>query len=227
MVYEWSFNSSLPRNSSLLQRTNWNMMGHRLTVITLPYFPFIEAERDSDQPGTTLTPRDSVDIRMINTFAAHLNYTYELREPLDGNWGMPQANGSWTGIVGSLQRQQGDFSVCLWMTEERIQIIDHTRVYSQDPLTIVSLGSYRFSQYLSLIKPFTRRVWLLLLLSLVVWGTALWLLQRAWSRVFSRRGLTLSTALFYGWAVLLEDPPTYSPANTSGRVRPLNFVRNS
>lgn len=79
-----------------------------------------------------------------------------MQEPLDGKWGVLQSDGNWTGIVGTLQHQQGDFSVCLWVTEERIRVQDHSRVYTLDPLTIVSLRSTKFLQYLSIIKPFTR-----------------------------------------------------------------------
>ena len=46
-----------------------------------------------------------------------MNFTYVLRKPPDGNWGLQNADGSWNGIVGQLIDDQIDigkspFTVC-------------------------------------------------------------------------------------------------------------------
>ncbi len=37
-----------------------------------------------------------------------MNFTYELDVPPDGQWGANMGNGSWSGMVGMLQREEID-----------------------------------------------------------------------------------------------------------------------
>ena len=41
-------------------------------------------------------------------FQQILNYTYDLTKPPDGQWGAIQPDGSWSGLVGMLIRQEID-----------------------------------------------------------------------------------------------------------------------
>ncbi|KAG7162652.1 glutamate receptor-like [Homarus americanus] len=194
-----------------------NFMGHKFVVVTLPYFPFIAFEKESEEGGA-LSPRDSLNTRMINTMARCLNFTYMFREPLDGTWGVPTTGGNWTGIVGDLQHQLVDFSLDLTPTAARMEIISFTRIYTDDPLVILSLKPGPLPRYLALLRPFTRQLWLMVMMSTTTLGFTLWLLQKAWSWVSGGSGLWLSTAHFYIWGTMLENPPDNAPANLTSRV---------
>lgn len=50
-------------------------MGHTLKVVTLSYFPFVAYDQDNVGPDGLLSPVDSLDTRILNTIAAHLNFT--------------------------------------------------------------------------------------------------------------------------------------------------------
>ena len=39
---------------------------------------------------------------------ASLNFSYVITKPADGTWGNPTENGSWTGIIGHLQKGETD-----------------------------------------------------------------------------------------------------------------------
>lgn len=65
VLSEWSFSTDQFRN----------LEGHKFQVITSRYFPYMDYTPDSDQPGSTVMLRDSVDARMIQIFAATLNFT--------------------------------------------------------------------------------------------------------------------------------------------------------
>lgn len=53
-----------------------DMMGRQLKVGVLRYLPFVDYKMD-DTPGSTrATPRDSLDVRLLNTVSTHLNFTY-------------------------------------------------------------------------------------------------------------------------------------------------------
>ena len=38
-----------------------------------------------------------------------MNFTFNIEKPKDGEWGILQINGSWTGMVGMLTKQEIDF----------------------------------------------------------------------------------------------------------------------
>ena len=40
-----------------------------------------------------------------------MNFTFTIERPKDGEWGILQKNGSWTGMVGMLARQEIDFGI--------------------------------------------------------------------------------------------------------------------
>ncbi|KAG7175671.1 Glutamate receptor U1-like 10, partial [Homarus americanus] len=195
-----------------------DLMGHKLVVSCMPYFPYLEATRNSPDLGTTYTPLKSVDALILDILTRRFNFTYEMREPLDAKWGAPDERGNWDGVAGTLQRQQADIALSLWLTPERAIVMDYSRMYSPDPWTIASHKSIIATEYQSVFKPFTGMVWLMLLLSVSVWSVGIWTLQRLWSLVSGENSMTLSFSLLYGWAMLLEDSPTYSPVSVSGRM---------
>ncbi|KAK4307608.1 hypothetical protein Pmani_020628 [Petrolisthes manimaculis] len=53
----------------------YNFDGHQLKFIAALYFPYIEFEANSDQPLTPVIPKDSLDVRLADTFSEKLNFT--------------------------------------------------------------------------------------------------------------------------------------------------------
>ncbi|MPC40548.1 hypothetical protein E2C01_034109 [Portunus trituberculatus] len=49
--------------------------GHAFQVVSMDWFPFLSFSRDTQRPGTTVTPQDSVDVRMLQAVARTLNFT--------------------------------------------------------------------------------------------------------------------------------------------------------
>ncbi|XP_071546558.1 glutamate receptor ionotropic, kainate 4-like [Panulirus ornatus] len=217
-VQQLNLSSRLHLEHNLFPDRPENFMGHTLKIVALPYFPYIAYEKNSEDPDGPVSPRDALNTRMMDVIAAQLNLTYEIREPLDGNWGVQLANGSWTGIVGTLQHQQADLSLDLTETASRLEVISFTRVYTHDPMVIVSLKPGRLPRHLALIRPFTGELWVLIAACTLAFGVVLWLLQMVWSSLSGERNPRLTSTIFYSWGVLLDDPPTDPPANVSGRM---------
>ncbi|XP_071546567.1 uncharacterized protein [Panulirus ornatus] len=195
-----------------------NFAGHEFEIVDKNYFPYFSFERSSDVPGARVYPTDSLITRMLNTIVPKLNFTHFIREPLDGQWGVPGDGGNWTGIVGELQHHQGDLALDLTVTSQRATVVDFTRIYIDEPVAILSSKPRPLPEYLSLIRPFEGKLWVILLVSIVVWGMTLWLLQKAWSWASGGRGLNLSSALFYSWGAMLQDPPNKPPRNVTAQV---------
>ncbi|XP_063868257.1 uncharacterized protein LOC135104655 [Scylla paramamosain] len=137
----------------LLPEHNEGFSGHRFKVVAMEYFPYISYER-MQGANPTLRFRDSLNTRMITVLAQHLNFTYEVMEPEDCQWGLEGNGGNWTGIVGTLQHEEADFSMDLTLTSERATVVDFCRVYIDENMVILSSKPRPPPEYLSLIKPF-------------------------------------------------------------------------
>ncbi|XP_071533871.1 glutamate receptor ionotropic, delta-1-like [Panulirus ornatus] len=195
-----------------------NLMGHELRVVTgARIFPFINFRRDREEPETTVTLLDSIDTRLMHTFAATSNFTFEIREEKDRAWGT-ETNGVFNGMMGLLQREVKDFCTIMVPTPGRIKVTEYLRSYPTDPLILTSLKPTFLPKPLALIRPFEGEVWLAVVVSVVAWGVILWLLQRAWWWVAGGPGIRFNTAFLYGWGALLERPPSDPSTNTSGQV---------
>ncbi|KAG7165282.1 hypothetical protein Hamer_G030535, partial [Homarus americanus] len=114
-------------------------------------------------------------------------------------------------------REEIDIGMPTAPAVERSVVLDNFGAYQADVVCPVSLKPTLLPQYLSLIRPFAGELWGGLLLSVLAWGVVMWLLQNAWWWVTGDRGVKFSTALLYGWAVLLERSTSNPPVNDSGR----------
>ncbi|KAG7156362.1 Glutamate receptor-like 15, partial [Homarus americanus] len=195
-----------------------DLKGHHFRVVGLEFVPYTNYHRDSPGSKNLVTPLESFDFSILHTMAAKLNFTYEMRPPLIEEFGLPLGDGNWTGTVGTLQHQQADFSLILSPTPERLLVVDFSRIYNPESLTILSLKPKPLPQHLALIRPFEGHLWMNLLASVVGLGVTMWLLQKARSWFTKDRSLGLNDAILYSWGVLLEDPPLNPPVNTTGRM---------
>ncbi|KAK8384273.1 hypothetical protein O3P69_009203 [Scylla paramamosain] len=65
-------------------------------------------------------------LKVVRALTEALNFTVDFRRPSDGEmWGWEQDNGSWTGLMGDLQRRKADIGVAdLYIMEHYFTIID-------------------------------------------------------------------------------------------------------
>lgn len=215
---QWQLNSGPSRFPSPFSEEINDFMGHNFRIVARFYFPTIDYTRDTDEKGTTVTLRDSLNARMLVAIAAKLNFTYVIREPKDGEWGLLLEGGNWTGLVGTLQQEEADFSTTITPTAPRLLAMEQARIYTRDPFVITSMKPRRLPHFLALVTPFTGTVWLILAISIFVTGVSLFVLLRAWSHLSGKPVFSLSTTLFFTWGTVLEDPPTAPPQSSTGRV---------
>ncbi|XP_071550551.1 glutamate receptor ionotropic, kainate 5-like [Panulirus ornatus] len=206
-----------------------DFMGHMFQIIAVDETYKTALKRDNHPPGTPLMPLDSLDIRILKAFAAQANFTcrhvtrvltnrFQIREPLDRQWGVQREDGSWTGIVHVLQHQQADFSMTITPTVTRSQVIQFTSLYMQAKIVIISLKPRLLPQHLAIVRPFPGALWVALFVSILLWSIAMWLIERARSWVLGGSGLHLSSALFYSWTALMRNCITHLPVNVTGRL---------
>ncbi|KAK3886252.1 hypothetical protein Pcinc_009585 [Petrolisthes cinctipes] len=195
-----------------------NFMGHRLRVVSVPFFPYMAYKKESDHPGGPITPTDSIDKRLLSTIAGKLNVSFDNFEEPKRGFGLAK-DGKFNGLVGFLQREEADFCTMLGATADRLRVLDYIRTYPSDLMTIISLNPPPFPQHSALIRPFEKEVWASLLVGVVVWGIVFWVMQQFWVSVTARqRSIQFSKTLLYGWGALLEQPPLDPSVSLSGQM---------
>ncbi|KAK8400949.1 hypothetical protein O3P69_002614 [Scylla paramamosain] len=206
-LYRWDLDGGVPQDLRLFMSN----------VVTMTYFPYVNYVRVSDAPGTVVRLTDSLNTRMMEALARHLNYSYEVREPEDGLWGLETTGGNWTGTVGTLQHEKADFSMELTITLQRKAVVDFCRAYIGEDMSILSLKPTPLPEYLALFRPFEGTLWVAVVVGTFVWGVALWVLLMIKHDVTERHRLSLASSLFYGWGLLLEDHPYEPPVTIAGQ----------
>lgn len=81
-------------------------------------------------------------------------FRYEVREPLDGQWGVRGADGHFTGVVGNLEREVSDVGMVLTPTPDRLKVMDHSRIYGEGAFVIISLKPRPPTQQWAFVKSF-------------------------------------------------------------------------
>ncbi|XP_045101491.1 glutamate receptor ionotropic, kainate 5-like [Portunus trituberculatus] len=219
LVHHWTLAGGLPENLTFFQ-DRVRLAGRTLRVVAKNYFPYFRYERVSDEPGTLVLPRDSLNARMIAAIATAYNFTYVVREPEDGEWGLPAGGGNWTGLIGTLQHEKADFSVDLTVTRQRAEAVDFSTIYIDEPGVILSSKPKPLPEYLSLVRPLEGEVWVSVMVGVILWSTSLWLMQKLGQNVVhGRSSASFASSVFYGWGLLLEEHPYHPPANLSGQAR--------
>ncbi|KAK3875114.1 hypothetical protein Pcinc_019993 [Petrolisthes cinctipes] len=225
--------SGKPPTNTTTTTTTWpnpfhegrmNLHGHRVRVVAKSLFPFMEFTADNTntnntESGTTVTPRDSLDVRMLNTVAHVLNFTYEMRMAVDDQWGT-QVDGEWTGMVGTLAEERADMSMMLFWSYDRKKVIDFTRIYTSEPFIMVTHKPRPQPQHLALVRPFVVDLWVAVLVSTLVAGVVLWSLQKGWAAISNAHAdaLDLTSALMYTWGAMMQNTITRLPTNTTGQM---------
>ncbi|KAK8405662.1 hypothetical protein O3P69_001863 [Scylla paramamosain] len=213
----WQAEQALPSHLQLFPGGFEDMSGHSVRVVAKTLFPFMEFERHDPAPGAPVTPMDSLDVRMLDTVAEILNFTYVVRPPKDEQWGT-KVDGVWTGMVGTLEAEEADVSMMLFWSFARKQVIDFTRIYTNEPFVMITRKPRPLPQHLALVRPFSDIVWTAVLFSTMLAGGALWALQKTWASFSGGHAPSLSTSLLHTWGMLLEDPPVRTPSNTTGQM---------
>ncbi|XP_062873212.1 glutamate receptor ionotropic, kainate 4 [Trichomycterus rosablanca] len=119
-------------------------------------------------------------VDMLKELADILKFNYRLKLVADGLYGVPGANGTWTGMVGELITRKADLALAgLTITAEREKVIDFSKPFMTLGISImyrVHLG--RRPGYFSFLDPFSPGVWLFMLLAYLAVSCVLFLVAR-------------------------------------------------
>ncbi|XP_066937544.1 glutamate receptor-like [Macrobrachium rosenbergii] len=205
--------------------------GYTLRMVSKPLPPIVDFIRDTDKPGTSVQFVDCLEIRMLREMAEKMNLTFRAFMPIDDQWGQLLDNGTWTGLINALVKEEADFGTCVFPSSTRNSVVDFTRMYAPEPFLIVTLKPQRLPQYLAIIRPFTMTMWIAVVMSCLAVGLSFWFLHRGlWElsklTILRQSQLTdpppdtstMTYALVYTWSLLLQQTPTENPSDFYGRT---------
>ncbi|KAI0233279.1 Glutamate receptor ionotropic, kainate 2 [Lamellibrachia satsuma] len=141
--------------------TNFN--GKTFTIVTLPLRVFHMQAMEHGQAAWS-----GICIEILEALATSLNFTYRLVLPPDRKWGSPEADGSWNGMVGMVQRGEVDWALGKFtITNIRDTVVDYTAPFWHESAQIVMKKPSNDALFLYL-GPFRHDVWLCLLASVPI-----------------------------------------------------------
>uniref|UniRef100_A0A4W6CUZ2 Glutamate receptor n=1 Tax=Lates calcarifer TaxID=8187 RepID=A0A4W6CUZ2_LATCA len=145
-----------------------------LTITTILENPYVMLRQNHQElEGNDRYEGFCVD--MLKELADILKFKYRIRLVGDGLYGVPGANGTWTGMVGELISRKADLAVAgLTITAEREKVIDFLQAF-YDPR---HQHHGRRPGYFSFLDPFSPGVWLFMLLAYLAVSCVLFLVAR-------------------------------------------------
>ncbi|XP_068229755.1 uncharacterized protein [Palaemon carinicauda] len=83
--------------------------GRHLIVSANNNWPFFGLRVLADRKAE---PTSGIDVNILNALSRKLNFSYQVEVPPDRAWGGPQKDGSVTGLIGVVARQESHFAIC-------------------------------------------------------------------------------------------------------------------
>ncbi|XP_042213524.1 probable glutamate receptor [Homarus americanus] len=153
-----------------------DLQGAVLKAVAFEWKPSVFYQRAKN--GTVLL-RYGIDIGVVKTLAQVLNFTIQFVEPPEGqHWGY-EVNGSWTGMVGMLSKNEVDMGmVNLYVSIVRTSILDYSAPYDSELSCFMARTEPPLPRWQALAYPFQGITWLAILIGLIISGPVLYLLAR-------------------------------------------------
>lgn len=146
-----------------------------LTVCVVVREPFvIYNEPDSTvskpvNPTADLNNYSGVAIEVVKRLAHIFKFKLRIIRPSDNQFGVSVPGKGWTGLMGTLVRNESDIGVtALSITVSRARVIDFTRAYFVETVAILLRTPEEIQNYLAIFEPFSLTVWIVLLVTMIV-----------------------------------------------------------
>ncbi|OQR77484.1 glutamate receptor U1-like [Tropilaelaps mercedesae] len=138
---------------------SWRNQTVRFTNVG--WYPYVDVNRD-DLGHKTLT---GLTGHMLHFIVSSMGMKYDVVFPNDRQWGSFLPNGSWTGMIGDLTRNDADIAVGPFvMTEDEAAVAIPSLPYADEDLVILSgVDKEHESNVYGYITTMDYQVWLLLL----------------------------------------------------------------
>ena len=106
---------------------------------------------------------------IFNSLAQKLNFSYQLTQPRDGNWGAADENDDWNGMIRDLIDDEADIApTSLAVTQARTTAADFVKPFKVE-MNSFFIATQSFSYSFDILhKSFAKTTWLVLLLVILI-----------------------------------------------------------
>eukprot|EP00092_Neocalanus_flemingeri_P000465 GFUD01000495.1.p1 GENE.GFUD01000495.1~~GFUD01000495.1.p1 ORF type:complete len:837 (+),score=225.49 GFUD01000495.1:88-2598(+) len=220
-VGTWMPTLGLALKDDLLPHITGGFRGRAITVGSLEYNPWMKFIRD--EKGNVVKYSGLI-FTLLDEISKKLNFTYIVKEPKDGLWGL-KVNDKWNGMIkqvmdGEVMMAAAAFSI----SHERQQVVNFTMPLDLQPYTFMYRRPTELSRAVLFIDPFTPLVWVCIAAMTLIIGPIMWVIHRS-SYVYkyydtvNEYGLfKMSNCIWYCYGAMLQQGGTILPEADSGRM---------
>ncbi|XP_071526994.1 LOW QUALITY PROTEIN: probable glutamate receptor [Panulirus ornatus] len=211
-VASWTSAKGLTHISSRrLFPDKFDALLHRpfLIVAAEVYLPHIELFKEDGVTSPTQLFQGPM-VNLLEILANTMNFTYKYARPADGSWGGKLRNGSWTGMVGMLDRKEADIGLGPFgVSVTRAQVVDFTQPILIDYARILGGRGRPEVDPWGFLLPLTPLVWATILTAvLLVMPLTVFLLSSCSGLKTTSKSLWSSDVFFtYIRVTLQQDNP--------------------
>ncbi|CAD5113718.1 DgyrCDS2882 [Dimorphilus gyrociliatus] len=209
-------------NFDVFPNEKYGFNGRKMVVATLPFAPFVKKKTVKGK-----LVYSGVCIDLLNEFAYLLNFTYDIIEPADQQWGKQLQNGSYTGLVGIMQKQEADLLFApLSVTDARRKVMDFsTPYYFEYSSALIKLPGENEGKWKVITEPFRWEVWLCIVMSVPFTGVIAWIITKISLYLMNGTPLFMEDifriwdkSMWYVFGALLTQGGAYQPRTMPGRT---------
>ncbi|XP_063982898.1 glutamate receptor ionotropic, kainate 2-like [Diachasmimorpha longicaudata] len=171
-------------------------------------------------------------IDIIQELSKLLHFNYTLVEQVDKDYGSPDANGRWSGMLGKIMREEADLAITdLTITAEREKAVDFTMPFLNLGISILFRKPTKAAPSLfSFLSPFAADVWLNLIGAYIFSSSLLFLLGRMcpaeWNNPYPcieeptelENQFTLKNSFWFTIGSIMQQGSEIAPIGTSTRM---------
>ncbi|XP_066973634.1 ionotropic receptor 21a-like isoform X2 [Macrobrachium rosenbergii] len=214
------------RNADLFPDKLSDFHRSELTAVTFEHPPSIIQVPHEGDSGSEGHHYDGIDIRLLRLLSDALNFRLKIVNPSDGGkWGSPNEDGSWSGLTGDLTQRKAHMGVAnLFILTSYLQVVDMTVAYDVEAGCFITPLPEDLPQWVALVYPFSREVWIFILIFLFLGTPVLCAMSRManhWLEDVSSWGTNLYQITFYGMGIFFGQG---MPQEPQGNVTRIYFI---
>ncbi|XP_064120826.1 glutamate receptor ionotropic, delta-2-like [Macrobrachium nipponense] len=147
----------------------YSLSGRRMRVACKDVWPVVVI--GETHPDGSVELVSGFEVALLESLSSYLNFTFSAVLSPDNAWGNLQSDGTVTGIVGMVARQEADFAIStVTITEGRESVVDFTLPYGFTALGLASRVPRIKNRAIAVLSPFTPQVWLYITISILLMG---------------------------------------------------------
>ncbi|XP_068230877.1 ionotropic receptor 93a-like [Palaemon carinicauda] len=221
-VADWKPLTGLTLHDDLFPHVTGAFRGRVIPVASVDYPPWQIFQKDSSGRVVGYT---GLMFEVINQLAAKLNFTYVVRTPPDGQWGIDTGNGNWNGMIRMIMDKEVLIGVAAFsVSAQRMEVVNFTSNIDRQPYAFMIARPKELSRVMLFMEPFANDTWILIAITVFIMGPILYFINRsspfyAYYGLYDGKGLfDLQNCAWYVYGAILQQGGTKLPMSHSGRV---------